>query len=141
MAPWKLLAKTGPAWTMPKTKLNFFLEITKRDHKLSITFILSKYLMFCLIYEWFSDLCDVLLPKPASSGLKRLCYHDSMRFWSGRFRKQHFRSCSVFSFYSSVVKKLKLNKIHITVPWQQYCVLLGEENKNPSYNSPQKPRK
>ena len=33
-------------------------------------------------------------------------------------------------FYSNVVQKLKLNKIHVTVPRQQCCVLTGE-NKSP----------
>ena len=35
-------------------------------------FISSKYHKFWLSYEC-SDLCDILLPKPASSGLKQVC--------------------------------------------------------------------
>ena len=35
-----------------------------------------------------------------------------------------------FFFYNNVVQKLKLCKIHITVPRQEYCVLTGEK-KNP----------
>ena len=33
-------------------------------------------------------------------------------------------------FYNNDVQKLKLNKIHTTVPRQEYCVLTGE-NENP----------
>ena len=44
-----------------------------------------------------------------------------------------------FFFYNNVVQKLELNKIHTTVPRQQYCVLTGE-NQNPIQQL-QKPRK
>ena len=30
------------------------------------------------------------------------------------------------SFYNNAVQKVKLSKIHITVPQQHYCVLTGE---------------
>ena len=35
-----------------------------------------------------------------------------------------------FFFYNNVVQKLKLNKIHITVTQQQYCVLTGKNYKS-----------
>ena len=58
------LGKTGPVWATPKIKLNFFVEITKEIMNFQELFILSKYHKFWLSYEWFSVLCDILLPFP-----------------------------------------------------------------------------
>ena len=53
----------GSPWATPKTKNNFFVEITKPDHKLSKTFCFLKYYMFWLSSECFSILHDAFLPK------------------------------------------------------------------------------
>ena len=77
--------KLGQHGPQPKWSSIIFLEI--KDNKLSI-FISSKYIKFWLSYEWFSDLCNILLPKPATSGWKRcekLPTSDLLLFnWLGR---------------------------------------------------------
>ena len=50
----------------------FFWKQQKKIISFQELFALSKYHTFWLRYEWFSDLCDILLPKPASSGLKQV---------------------------------------------------------------------
>ena len=49
------LGKNSASRGHAQNQVQFFLEITKGDHKLSRTFfILSKYCKFWLSYEWFS---------------------------------------------------------------------------------------
>ena len=75
--------KTGPASSAtPNIKFNLFSGIYKRDCKLSKTFFFSKY-KFWLSYEWFSALCEILLPKRAISLLKQkfLCTTSGLFSW------------------------------------------------------------
>ena len=69
------LANTGPAWTTPKIKFNFFSENNDKEimtfQELFILYILFcfiyfiffKYHKFWINYKWFSVLCDNLLTK------------------------------------------------------------------------------
>ena len=52
----QLVQKWGPHETHPKEKNNLFIEITKLDHKLSKTFILSNYHMFWQMMFYNSSL-------------------------------------------------------------------------------------